>query len=104
MARGSIAKQKVAEKIAEAFGSDYIGMLDNKYYVWSMENGERIQIAISMTCPKNPIGEIVGNASGGIDFNNVQTSATLAQTHWEPAEITDEEQANLAAMLERLGL
>lgn len=99
MGKGSIAKQKVAEKIAEVFGSDYVGMLDNKYYVWSMENGERIQVAISMTCPKNPIGKISDSA-----FDGDSNKDTLTQTRWEPAEITDEEQANLAAMLERLGL
>ena len=55
MARGAVAKQLVIKKIAEAFGDDYIGEFDKKFYVWANENGERVQIAISMTCPKTPI-------------------------------------------------
>ena len=55
MARGQEAKNYVAKKLAEAFGADYIGEIDKKYYVWSKENGERVQVAISMTCPKTPV-------------------------------------------------
>ena len=50
MARGSIAKQQVINKLAVAFGEDYIGEFDKKFYVWANENGERVQIAISLTC------------------------------------------------------
>ena len=52
MAKGNIAKQNVAKKIAEVFGSDFVGEFDKKLYLWSEENGEKVQIAISMTCPK----------------------------------------------------
>ena len=47
MAKGAIAKQVVINKIAEAFGADYIGEVDKKLYVWADENGEKIQIAIA---------------------------------------------------------
>ena len=57
MAKGAVAKENIAKKMAEAFGNNWIGEYDKKYYVWSEENGEKIQIAISMTCPKTSIGE-----------------------------------------------
>ena len=41
--KGALAKEAVAKKIAEAFGSDYIGESDKKLYVWGDENGEKIQ-------------------------------------------------------------
>lgn len=106
MAKGSLAKQMVATKLAEAFGSDYIGEFDKKYYLWANENGERIQIAISMTCPKTPI-EIVVTAEpdGDWDFSDDKPkTATIAVNNAAPAEITEQEKDNIAALMERLGL
>lgn len=56
MAKGAIAKESVIKKITEAFGADYLGEVDKKYYVQAEENGEMVQVALSLTCPKNPIG------------------------------------------------
>ena len=42
MAKGTIAKEDVAKKIAAAFGADYLGEYDKKYYVYGMENGEKV--------------------------------------------------------------
>ena len=42
MAKGSIAKDAVVEKIAEAFGEDFLGSYDKKYYVRAKENGQYI--------------------------------------------------------------
>ena len=103
MARGADAKQLVINKLKETFGDDYIGESSNKHYVWSKENGERIQIAISLTCPKNPIGTVdMSSAFGdGIDF---EAAPVVAPQKFEPAEITPEETQNLADLMERLGL
>ena len=56
MAKGTIAKESVVLKIREAFGADFIGEVDKKVYLWAKENGEKVQIALSLSCPKNPIG------------------------------------------------
>lgn len=104
MAKGAIAKVNVANKLAESFGQDYIGEYDKKYYVWADDGGERVQIAISMTCPKNPVATVVqADKDGGINFDN-PTPAIVAPTAFSPAEITDEEKANITALMERLGL
>lgn len=106
MARGSIAKQQVANKLAEVLGNDWIGEYDKKYYVWANDGGERVQIAISMTCPKTPIEvAAVAEPAGDWDFTDEGTkTATLVVSNAAPAEITQEEVDNLAALMERLGL
>lgn len=103
MARGAIAKQHIVDKIKEVFGSDYIGENASKHYVWANDGGERVQIAISLTCPKTPIGTVdVTSAFGdGIDF---EATPVVAQTKFEPAEITQEEKDNLSELMRRLGL
>lgn len=105
MARGAEAKKVVVQKLKEAFGEDYIGEYSNKHYLWVKENGERLQIAVALTCPKNPVGtvDLVSTFSDGFDFENSST-AVVAPTSFEPATITEEEQANIETLLERLGL
>lgn len=103
MAKGSEAKKVVVEKIKQVFGADYIGEESSKHYVWANDGGEKVQIAISLTCPKNPIGTVdMSSAFGdGLDF---EAEPVVAQTKFEPAEITQEEKDTLAEMLKRLGL
>lgn len=105
MAKGQIAKDRVANKIAEAFGSDFIGIYDKKYYVWSQEEGEKIQVAISLTCPKNQV--LLTETEKDHDWSDdapMKAEAQTAVDHFEPAEITEEEVQNLTAMMARLGL
>lgn len=108
MAKGQIAKDKLIEKIKSAVGADWIGEVDKKIYVWSEENGEKIQIAISLTCPKTPV-EIntsiatVTDAKGNVGFD-FEADPVASSVPAKPAEITDEERANIATLLERLGL
>ena len=105
--KGALAKEAVAKKIAEAFGADYVGEVDKKLYVWSQENGEKIQIAIAMTCPKNPVGDVpvmdFSTDTGDFDFSG-DASAATPPTVFQPAAITAEEKANIASLMEKLGL
>ena len=103
MARGSVAKQKIAQKLETLFGADFVGESGGKYYVWENDGAEKVQIAISLTCPKNPIGTVdMSSAFGdGMDF---EAAPVVAQTTFVPAEITPEETENLATMMARLGL
>ena len=103
MPKGAIAKSKIAEKIKNLYGADYVGESGGKYYIYENDGGEKVQIAISLTCPKNPIGTVdMSNAFGdGLDF---EAEPVLAQTKFEPAEITEQEKDNLKALMDRLGL
>ena len=100
MARGNEAKNFVENKIREAFGELYVGTVDKKIYVWGMENGEKVQICIAMTCPKVPVG--VGSENNGIDFDNMPAGGSA--TEFKPAEITNEETENIRKLLSELGL
>ena len=106
MAKGAIAKTNVTKKIQEAFGADFVGEFDKKVYVWADDGGEKVQIAIAMTCPKNPVG-VINPASmdfgGDLDFEKMGESA-VAPAKFEPAEITEEEKQNVADLMARLGL
>lgn len=107
MAKGTIAKSNIEKIIQDAFGENYIGIFDKKIYVWADDGGQKVQIAISMTCPKNEV-EITAPSTpiknGGWDFEAPAAVATTGQVGAEPAEITAEEKANLAILLERLGM
>ena len=103
-AKGSIAKVNVQNRIALAFGSDYIGEVDKKIYVWADDGGERVQIAIAMTCPKVQI-----DAPGGVDIKAVDhdwSSDTVITkpTPTAKAEVTEEETQRIADMMAKFGL
>lgn len=102
MARGAEAKEYVARKLKEAFGEDYVGEVDKKYYVWSRENDQRMQIAIAMTCPKVPIGE-VPTESGNFDWEGSSITNEPVTKH-NPVEIDDDERARVAELMKKLGL
>lgn len=103
-ARGAIAKDNVVNKIKEAFGADYIGEYDKKFYVYSQENGERIQIAISLTCPKVQVAVATAPATGDFNFEDDAPSPVIAASGFEPAEITTEERERVNDLLKKLGL
>lgn len=98
MAKGSIAKENLVNKFKSALGADYVGYDadSKKYYFWSSENGERMQVAIAMTVPKVPFAGGAEEApSGDLDFST-PVSAQVA--------ISASEQENLDRLMKELGL
>lgn len=58
MARGTLAKENITNRLKEVFEEDFIGEYDKKVYLWADdEGGERIQVALAMTCPKTFVGD-----------------------------------------------
>ena len=107
MAKGNEAKEKLINKIIDALGTSYQGNYDKKYYFTEQENGEQIQIAISLTCPKTLIefDNSIQTTSGDWDFSDEpKVNNTVAVANAAPAEITEEEKQNLADLMARLGL
>lgn len=103
MAKGALAKEALIKRFATAVGNDYCGELDKKYYFWSVENGERVQIAVSMTCPKTPI-EFQGH-SGDLNFDDEDGgggggSAPAAS----PVAMSEDEAATLERLMKELDL
>lgn len=101
MAKGAEAKAGVVQRIQAAFGNDFIGEFDKKIYVWSMEGGERTQVALALTCPKVQVGTV--NQSPTMDFENPMV-ATAAPTVFQPAEFTDTERKTVEDLMKQLGL
>ena len=104
MAKGAIAKQAVINKIQTAFGADWIGEYDKKYYVWAQENGERVQIAISLTCPKTPVEVSSAPITGDFNFEDDTPNVVVAAGGFKPAEITDDERDKIRDLMRSLGL
>ena len=107
MARGNEAKEKLMNKIIQMPNVSFIGCYDKKYYFFEEDNGEQVQIAISLTCPKNPIqvDTTVTTNAGDWDFSdNSKVNTTVAVANAAPAEITEEEKKNIADLLLKLGL
>lgn len=90
--------------MAEAFGKDWIGEVDKKYYVWSQENGTPMQVCITMTIPKNPletedVTPSIGG-SGALNFEDMPVGVPAAK----PVEVSQEEIKLAEDLLARLGL
>ena len=102
-AKGSIAKDNLIKRFATAVGDDYIGASDDgkKFYFWSVENGEKIQVCISLTVPKTPIA--CGNVSNGkFEFgDSLESGVVVPQIK---KEMDENEAAILARLKQELGL
>ena len=101
-AKGSVAKENVVKKIAQAFGDDYVGEYDKKYYVWADDGGSRVQICISLTCPKVYRG-VEETVSSEMNFDD-DDGAPAAASSFTPADITQAETDALADLMTKLGL
>lgn len=107
MARGSVAKNNITEKLKNFFGADFAGEADRKLYVWADDGGEKVQIAITLTCPKANV-DFGDNAGGFIEAG--PATGTVApyvgkRVTVEPiVEMTPEEEANIQTLLEKLNL
>jgi hypothetical protein len=106
MARGANAKIQVENIIKEAFGENFAGIADKKLYVWADDGGERVQIAIAMTCPKTNVdfGETGGFIEPGATTGIVGSYASKPIESRPIVEMTPEEQENIATLIAKLGL
>lgn len=105
MAKGQIAKEQVSAKIAAAFGEDFVGIVDKKLYVWGMENGERVQVCLSMTCPKVPIEGGAAPVANTTSTGNFDWSgSTMAPAPQAPVEISKEDDEQVKELMRRLNI
>ena len=107
MARGSVAKSNITEKLKNFFGTDFAGEADRKLYVWADDGSEKVQIAITLTCPKTNVdfsdnsgGFVEAGPATGIVGSYVGKRVTI-----EPiVEMTPEEEKNIAELIRKLNL
>ena len=107
--KGTIAKATVEKKIAEALGADFLGISDKKIYLNVSDGGtEKIQVALSMTCPKTPVD--FGVAATPVttlsekEINEIPPWEDIPTFTPKKAEITQEERENVYKLMEKLGL
>lgn len=101
MAKGSIAKESVAEKILNTFNGAF--QYDKEIRIPMMENGEELQIKVALTCAKTnvePNGDVAipGATSSEINFGSAVTAEP------KKVEVTQEEKDNVSRLAEMLGL
>ena len=96
--KGSIAKATIEEKLKSLYTTDYIGKEGNKIYIWESDGAEKVQIAITLTCPKIQLD--IPQSGATLDGHTANGIASASGNK----EITEEEKSKLEAMLEKLNL
>lgn len=103
MAKGAIAKDNLIKRFITAVGDDYVGVDDTgkKFYFWSNENGERLQVSVTLTYAKNPLA--CEGKGGDLNFEDEPSpGGVVTPTKVKPME--EEEAAILARLKEELGI
>lgn len=95
MARGAEAKQIITDKILQIFEGSFI--YGKEIRVPLQENGERVEIKVTLTCAKENVG---GNSA----FAEPQSETSQPAQASVPAAPTEQEKANIADLMSRLGL
>ena len=96
MAKGSIAKEAITQKILDTFeGAFTYG--GKEIRVPYDEDGNRVEIKVTLTCAKENVG---GNSA----FTVTESQPTQTAQASVPAAPTEQEKANIADLMSRLGL
>ena len=94
MARGTESKAKLIEKLKEIYPDAF--EYGKEFRIPFEEDGQRVEIKVALTCAKSNVGgESVSEVSG------VESNTPVDMV---PAAPTEEEKANIAALMDRLGL
>ena len=103
-ARGSIAKEEVMNKILATFPGAF--KYEKELRIPMVENGEPLQIKVTLTAAKNMVAAGGDTAMPGAQTKEVVVglSATGPVTERVPVEPTDEEKKNVSNLLNMLGL
>ena len=99
MARGSLSKEIITQKILETFAGAFIN--DKEIRIPMLEGGEEVQIKITLTAAK----ENIAHEGAAGDFNPAFETASAFPTsvNKEPIKATEEEKAAVAEMMAALG-
>jgi hypothetical protein len=91
MAKGTVAKSEITKKLLETFEGSF--PYDKEIRIPWVENGEQVEIKVTLTCAKT----------------NVGNAATEVKSDIEPKEtasgmITEDEKKEVVNLIEKLGL
>lgn len=104
MAKGSIVKNEVYNKIMEIFPNSFMYNDGKELRINTIEEGEPIQLKLVLTAAKTPVSD------GG--DNVLPTAGTQSESAFPPpiehtpapAQVTEEEKQNVKTLMEKLGL
>lgn len=97
MVKGAESKEKVKQKILEVFEGSFVN--DKEIRIPMSENGEALEVKITLTCAKDVIG------GGSAAPAPVEATASAFPTPAAPAakpEVTDEEKQRLKSLLAQM--
>ena len=94
MAKGAESKAKLIEKLKEIYPDAF--EYGKEFRIPFEEDGQRVEIKVALTCAKSNVGGEGASEVSGVESN---TPIDVA-----PAAPTEEEKANIAALMNRLGL
>jgi hypothetical protein len=107
MARGSEAKAAICQSILEKFEGSFLYNDGKEIRIPAQENGEEVQIKVSLTCAKENVEPGQDNALPGISAqtNNINNEINFEDTpKTTVVEPTPEEKSNVQDLLRALGL
>ena len=101
MARGSIAKQEIINKLLKTFEGSFLYNGGKELRIPIMENGELLQIKCALTCAKTNVSlgddtVLLGTQKSSTALNNQEVS--------QPMEISKEEKDKVVDLLQILNL
>ena len=98
MARGSILKEQITNKILETFPDSFV--FDKVIIIPGVENSENLQIKVALTCAKVNVERGGDTALPGDTVSAVAPTSTPSAL----AEPTAEEKERVSNLLSKLGL
>ena len=98
MARGSILKEQITNKILETFPDSFV--FDKVIIIPGVENSENLQIKVALTCAKTNVERGGDTALPGDTVSAIAPTATPSAL----AEPTTEEKERVSNLLSKLGL
>ena len=97
MARGSVAKEEIVQKILKDFAGSFVN--DKEIRIPWEENGEQLQIKLTLTCAKVNIA--VPGSDNAFDLAGEQTAAPAID---DTPELTEEEKTKVNDLIKKLCL
>lgn len=105
MARGAVSKETITNQILAAFPGSF--KYDKEIRIPIMEDGETIQIKVTLTAAKTNVeagGDTAVPGYQSVASSNTGTVSNVVAAGKEPLQPTAEEKQNVANLMSLLGL
>lgn len=104
MAKGQIAKAEITKKILSNFDGAFLYNDGKEIRIPMVENGENIQIKVTLTAAKENVEQGADNAVPGAAADKIEFENNSSTTSKPIVEPTEAEKNNVNDLLRALGL